>query len=335
MVFHLLTEKKLENTIAKLDRLSHSELKFLLPNIRSELSKVRQLYGVKASLDTLEALAKRKGIYSHPNLAKWNDPIPTDSPRFLFLTKSVLSQIFENYELALQIFPHLPPHALISIDVLGVDNSGTYEVYILETSLFEDMATLWNATQESYEENFSSKNFDKNKHKRLLALNRATAKAAFNFLEGYLNGIAYDILLTREVSTKEKEFLIEWETEAGKQRPQSLRQKLLRYPRIALELNHDPIDENRCAEMARVLRLEQQIRHSLIHPSPRPSRTEDDTDRELEFRSLSIETVGKLCDDVIEIVFAVNDILKAKFGSVEHWLFRRGDKGSFDEKVFF
>ena len=69
--------------------------------------------------------------------------------------------MFENYDLALLIFPHLPPHALISIDVLGIDNSKTFEVYMLEASLFEDMASLWNATWEYYKETSSSETFDK------------------------------------------------------------------------------------------------------------------------------------------------------------------------------
>jgi len=331
----LPTRKKLENTIARLDKLSDSELNFLLPNIKAELSKLRLLYGVKVPLETLEPIAKRKGVFSHPKLAKFKDPLPGETPKFLFLRKNFLSQMFENYHLALPVFPHLPPHALISIDVLGVDNSKTIEVYMLEASLFEDMATLWNTTWEYYEETSNSETFDKKKLKRLLALNRAAAKAAFNFLEGYINGLAYDVLLTRETNSKEKEILSEWDNELGRQRPQSLRQKLLRYPRIALELEHDPIDENRCDEMSRILKLEQQVRHSLIHPSPRPSRTEGDIERELEFRSLSIETVGKLCDDVIQLVFIINKMLQGKFGNVEYWLYSRGDQGSFDENIFF
>jgi len=333
--FSLPTRRKLESTIARLDQLSESELSFLFPNIKAELSKLRLLYGVKVPLETLEPIAKRNGVFSHPKLAKFKDPIPREFTKLLFLRKSLLSQMFENYHLALPIFPYLPPHALISIDVLGVNNSKTIEVYMLEASLFEDMATLWNATSEYYSETSNSETFDKKKFKRLLALNRATAKAAFNFLEGYINGLAYDVLLTQETSNKEKEILSEWDNETQRQKPQSLRQKLLRYPRIACQLDYDPIDENRYDEMSRILKFEQQVRHSLIHPSPRSSRTEDDIERELEFRSLSIETVGKLCDDVIELVFTINKILQGKFGDVEHWLYRRGDQGKFDENIFF
>jgi hypothetical protein len=166
------------------------------------------------------------------------------------------------------------------------------------------------------------------------SLLRATAKAAFNLLEGYINGVGYDVLLTRRTTTRELELIQEWDASRGRPRQLTLRDKLLKYPRLALQRQHAPVDENRCSAIGEVISMEKSIRHALIHPTPRLARSEADSDREHSFRSLTPSVVGTLCDSVIEVVLTVDEALEGVFGTVGHWLFRRNRAGRFDDSVF-
>lgn len=104
---------------------------------------------------------------------------------------------------------------------------------------------------------------------------------------------------------------------------------------MARQAEHCLLDNRQCAAMGRVLALEQRVRHSLIHPSPRLPRDGLDADREMEFRNLSFDDVARLCDDVIETIFAIDGVLDGIFGRAKSWLSRRDQaSGVFGEAVF-
>jgi hypothetical protein len=318
-------------SIEKVVDLSRKDLLRLLPTMEGNVAELRKQFRISAPGSALFQLLtdekKRAGL----GFTEWRGPLPVGQ-RTIFLSKYALDKIVPRYDLVLPTFPLLPPHAMIAIDLVGEYGPGETEVYTLDGSLFEDMAVLWNATAAGRAE--CMRGTPKLTVKRVLALNRATAKAAFGLLEGYVNGLAVDILATRKVSDAEKITLKEWDASFGRPRTITLKQKLLRYPQIARGAEHVLLDDRQCASMGRLLAMEPKVRHSLVHPTPRIPRDDQDIDREVEFRSLDIDDVGRLCDDVIETIFAIGAVLDGVFGRASTWLARRGDSGLFDEEAF-
>lgn len=328
-----LTYREREGVRASIDKvvdLPRKELARLLPMMEENVAKLRKQFAVSTPGPALYGLLTDKGR-AGLTFGEWRGPLPVGQ-RTIFLSKYALEKIIPRYDLVLPNFALFPPHAMIAIDLVGEYGPGETEVYTLEGTLFEDMAALWNATDEG--RRGCDRGSPKPTIKRVLALNRATAKAAFGLLEGYVNGLAVDILCTNRVSDADKTVLKEWEASLKRPKLITLKQKLLRYPRIALAADRVVLDDHQCAPMGRVLAMEPKVRHSLVHPTPRVPRDGQEIDREMEFRSLDIDDVGRLCDDVIETIFAIDAVLDGLFGRASTWLVRRADSGVFGDDAF-
>lgn len=314
--------KKIDRNLKILPTLTRREILARLPELDKILKEISERYGVKGTLRQMENLINKKST------------LPGET--FLLLSKFHIQELYDHYERSLPIFPDLPPHARIGIDVLGIRKQARkIEIYLLEASLFEDMAALWNNTLEVSESARTHGNEKAELIKRKNALKRATAKAVFNLLEGYLNGIALDIYLSRDTTPEEEMKLMEWDAERSRPRPLSLRDKLLQYPKITLKKKHPPLDENNCQEMAKILELEQRIRHSLIHPKPGILQGGSVYNiREAVYIHLSNEEVAELCDIAINLIEKINKTIEEKFGKVDFWLHRHDESGRFPGETF-
>jgi len=315
--------KKIDRSLKILPTLTRREILSRLPELEKLLKELSERYGVKGTLRQMEYLIN----------AKSNVPGET----YLLLPQfHIQDELFDHYERALPIFSDLPPHARIGIDVFGIrKQERKMEFSLLEASLFEDMAALWNNTLEVSELVRTNSGENAELIKRKNALKRATAKAVFNLLEGYLNGIALDISLTQDTTPAEKTKLMEWDAQRSRSRPLSLRDKLLQYPKIALKKKHPPLDENNCPEMAKTLELEQRIRHSLIHPKPRVEHGHAADDiRETVYIQLSTEEVAELCDLAVDLIGKISRTIEEKFGKVDLWLHSRDESGRFAKETF-
>jgi hypothetical protein len=124
--------ERVDRSLAALPTLPRPRLKKSLNEIKMEVERITHHYGFKGSLKDIESLLS-------------GDP-GQGGGRLLYLTKWDLLQLFDRYERVLPVFPKLPLHARISIDVFAINKRvGELEVFQLEAALFEDMAALWNA----------------------------------------------------------------------------------------------------------------------------------------------------------------------------------------------
>lgn len=291
-------------------------------NIESALKNYTEELGVVASLKELEALIS-------------SNYKPLEPGMYLCVPKHLLSMSFLHYEKVLEVFPKLPLHARIGIDIQTIrDSVKEVEIFQLEATLFEDLASLWNEAFRS-EAIASKKGSSKVQVKHSYALMRATAKAAFNLLEGYLNGLACDITLVKTVSDEDRSKLLEWDETNGRVRFLSLRDKLLQYPKMAVEASHPPLNESSMPAMARVLKLEDELRHALIHPRPHMIKGKPTEFKEASFFELSIGPIATLCDDVIELIYSISTIVGLQYGDISTWLARRDQNGLFPDSIFF
>jgi hypothetical protein len=308
--------ERLDLCIAGVERLPKRQLQEELPKLEKEVLRMSARFGLRASIEELEDLLK---------------PATLENP-LVYVNKIFLQELFASYDEVLTDFSNLPPHARIGIDAFSVLDTTKIEVFILEAALFEDMATLWNLTLKTAKP--YRPNTDKQDFKRSLALTRATAKAVFNFVEGYLNGMATDTLVTEVVSDAQKTKLLEWDNALSRPRHLSLREKLLQYPKLAIGATHPLLDEGNCREIKSILRFEQDVRHSLIHPTPQFFVHPSQKFREGFFHQNQLAQVGELCDLAVELVFKLNASISEKYGKVDEWLFRRNPDGKFPPEVF-
>jgi len=135
---------------------------------------------------------------------------------------------------------------------------------LLEATLFEDLAALWNETLRCASEDKDPDAVDEAAFagKRHRALSRSTVRAVYALIEGYLNGVALDTMIAGKALTAKEKGLLQ-EQRDGRFAPVSLRAKILKYPRIALSTGHPIYTEDHCAPLALILKLEREYRNSL------------------------------------------------------------------------
>jgi len=290
-----------------------------LLDIERETEDFCQKYGLMGTLEDLENCMDVK---------------PDNKQPLAFLAKFHLEKLFEHYERRLPEFPKWPPHAMIGIERFGTDKSrkGEFEIFLLEASLFEDVASLWNITLSLQQDILI--NHSKEKKKQLSSLARATTKALFNFIEGYLNSLALDISLTQSLDKKQEEMLSEWDSGKNKPKFLKLRDKLLQYPKIAIGVQHPPLTESNCPEIKKIVELENRVRHSLIHPNPQIIRRSPSVNRVHVYLNIEVKEVEKLCDLTITLIRKIDKVINSMFGDIDLWLFERGQDGYFPEEIF-
>lgn len=316
--------EQIDQSLKILPQLPRKRLQAEYLELCAEIAELRRRLGAKVSLVEYERLLKAHGERDRT---------------LLFVPKWMLERLyFSHYERAFDLFASLPPHARIGIDVEGILRPANPEItwHLLEAKLFEDMALLWNSTLDA---SASSQSDPKNRHawKWLEALVRAAARSAFYLVEGYLNGLAFDVVImanANELSDDEITKLREWDTHSNRPRLLSLRDKLLQYPRIATAQQTPPIQESNCPEMKLIIEHEGHIRHALVHPTPKIEEWKETDLRESVFFVLSTEEVGKIVDASIALIRKVSEVTDGKFGDVDVWLFGRDPGGKFPEKAF-
>jgi hypothetical protein len=321
---HLTLEERraIDVTIEGLPSLPRAQIISFLEKLTPEIQSLRAEYGIKAKLKDFEFFLKPKDITLHPG-------------KVLLVSKHHLSELIPKYEKVFSEFLDLPPHARIGIDTLGHEYpTPRFEVHLLEASLFEDMAALWNDIADISPEFVDGPLRDIYGYKRTKALLRATIRSAFALIEGYLNGLAMDIYLTRKCSPKQLEQLTEADQESGRPKPLSLKDKISQYPKIALSRRTPPITATSCREVAQLLDLEAQIRHALIHPTPMARGPASARQwREETYFEVTRSQVADACRIVTDVILAIDRTLDGMFGTVTFWLYPK-ESGHYPDETF-
>ncbi len=309
------TERKgLDAFLSALPTIPRQQLQTEQSKIQAELNYWRRYLGAKRRLKDYELILGHK----------------SDRPgQVVYVPKYLMQSFFEHYDRIMSIFPSLPLHARIAVDIEGVLTHQHREIgwTLLEAKLFEDLAMLWNESLDAERRLDGSKTAAK-RHEALL---RATTRAVFHLIEGYVNGVAVDIILLRkgELSDEQRATLLD-----DKARRLSLRQKLLQFPKIAAGAQHPPLQESNCPDMKLIVDYEVRLRHALVHPTPRVDEDETSEVRESVFFGLTTDQVVTLIDAVIGLIRRIAGAIGDSFGDVNLWIRNRDTTGRFDEEVF-
>ena len=228
-----------------------------------------------------------------------------------------------------------PAHCQIGIPKDGIDSkSWDVEWRLVEALLYEDMCALYNLSLDFRNKSAVSTG-SKSRRKQGLALNRSVVTGAFYFLESYLNGLAYDFLATtkRQLSAKDLRLLTEWEPSKSEARYASFRDKLLGYPRIILDLQHPPLQENNCKPMAFLLDQVKSLRDAIVHASPVTlTQGEAISAKELALFGINDNLIDSIVDQTIELVRLLEIAVRGHDDFLD-WLVGRRE-GRFPESAF-
>jgi len=284
--------------------------------IEVEIERLRKKYKICAS--TSELLKLREAIEQPPGQTFM---IPLHNHRKYFRAHD------DTFNMS-----QWPGHTLIEIDIATYRQvPGTFEMHLPEIIQYENVCALFNLAGTLKVSDASPT--AKLQVKTGRALRVATVMTAFSFVEAYLNGIARNhyLLNIDELDTASITTLTEWDASSGKFRYLSLRDKVLKYPRIILGLEHSPIQENNCPEMKFIVESAKQFRDSVIHPGPAVYL--EHVDKQIAFHSLDFGKVEEIVDSSISLVRRINLALGEK-GTPLTWLVDRGCDGLFPELVF-
>ena len=293
-----------------------SKLQKYAQEVELEIKKLRKHYGVMA--EESEIL----------EIALLVEKAPGDS--ISWIPKTRYRELFSQPERMLTNFNILPEHIFIGIDPGKYRTKPqTYETFLLEAKIFEDLAALFN-TARDLAKALNSVEDGKPAHKTAGAIARAAIAYAVFFFEAYLNGIAANHVLSNErnLDVETKGLLLDWDFLRKRPRYLSLRDKAFKYPRIISNTSHSPIQEGDTPELKIILEKASDIRDLIAHPSLRRDV------KELEiFFGVHIDTVEEIVDSVIKVVRKIENAVhgdELRLG----WLHNRGANGRFPNAVF-
>lgn len=309
--------ERLDQEIASIPDLKAGALKELAEKTDAVTQQLR------AGLGALQPMAFYLDLVhdmeQHPDLMLWLQKHDIDTQMF-----SKLADVKNDWK---DFAPHVR---------FGIDNPGhipaSLEWRLLEATLFESAALLWNDMMDAGE---AIKRDDRKiADKRYRELKRSTIRALFALFEGYLNGIAYDVILTTDITTLSKgsqEMLTE-RTDDGRARFKTTKEKIFGYPKIALGLVHSSVDEHN-EHVEYILEHEKELRDAFVHPTPREESGQP-VRREQTYYDFEFDAVQNLLTHTIGIIRYIDGLLNGRFGTVAKWLTDPAADRKFPEKTF-
>lgn len=301
-------------------------LEKLIVTLKSEIAELRTRFRVHATDDALlDSLSIMRGGPDQPGNG------------ILFISVHYLNTYLLNH------YAELPPHFRVGVDPQGLRPLGSpLEVRALDATLFEDLAGLFNLSVQHHDL-VRGRYYPKAPFKLIQSLFRATTISAFHFVEGYINGVAFDHFAKNEpsLSPSERSLIMEYDFDRKRTRHVSLRDKLLQYPKIALGFTSPPLQESNCPELRHILAQSKAVRDSIVHSSPMPvipapenvnAQNLNMVTKEEQFYSINKADLEKTVDSAVGLVDKIHRLLNNDLAA--KWLHRRGDDGLFPPRAF-
>ncbi len=239
--------------------------------------------------------------------------------------------MFRDYEKRFGPWEKVQPHALVNIDLEGEDR----DLYVPEGSLYEDMCFAFNKGWDTRD-----KRWDPQRHqskidvKAHIFYTRASIISAYNFVECYFNGLAFDFLMTaqRTLSVGDADILREWDSQRDRQRFVKFRDKIIQYPKIILNRRNPPFTESSCPPMATLL-SSINYRDAVVHNTPKPNVAGDAIPKVRDLVELRFEDAIRIVDSAVEMVQLADKTVNQGRYDIS-WLLPRTPEGPFPAQSF-
>jgi hypothetical protein len=219
-----------------------------------------------------------------------------------------------------------PPHLRLQVHFEWVVSDPLVFHYILpEAILYEDMCVAFNLAYESSKE-LKGIGFVKGgnpvvkQHSMHL---RTAVLSAYYFVEAYLNGIAFDYHYRNGelLAQRDKDLLMEWDSQANRQKFVSFEAKIKGYQKLILKTSTG-LDSSNCRELKILLGDAREIRDAIVHQSPKTTESKLISDKVRNLLSLDLGIAEEVVDSAVEFVKKLNERLGSN-GIDVNWLHGR------------
>ena len=228
---------------------------------------------------------------------------------------------FANYTRIFPRWPHVPIHALVMFDS-NIENKSPYSFFVLEAMLFEDVQLLWQEIVRITSDGKDFRSRPRAAQRKLSSHLRVIVPAIYNFLEAYLNGIAYNCFQTfhSQIPIKDHDLLCEWDSQDKRIRFVAFERKVKEYPTIyATHLErHLDLGNDRNVEV--ILGEGKSLRDSFTHPSPYVHPKTLDIEKTRAIVGIRDDQVKRLLKAVVHYVLNVEEGLGRDPRKTVPWL---------------
>ena len=241
----------------------------------------------------------------------------------------IVTLYFSNFAGGIPGWQTLTPHHLIAMDFTGEYSLPELRWHLPEAALYEDLCLAVNLAIETQSNGMIG---DPIRSKTNGLYLRTGVLTAYYFVEAYLNGIAFDYYVAhpKDLSARQKDLLLEWNSENGQRQWCSFEKKIREYPKIILSKQHPVITVTSSENLKILLEEGKEFRDAIVHHSP---RNDPATDKVMWWTKLRIHHLLKIADAAIGVVRELNTALGPN-GTQLTWLIDRGSGGTFPKEVF-
>jgi len=192
-----------------------------------------------------------------------------DNPGYVYIPKMTIdSDLFDNYSRFFPRWPHMRLHAVAIFD--GKGDGGTGQVYELEGPWLDDARYFISRAKVAEKGVADFRKRAKEDQLESLRYSRSAILASLNFVEAYLNGLAYDCFHVHhsKLPIEDHDLLAEWDSEKKKRRFADFREKVFKYPVVIGRQEGLKVDLSSCKPAHQLIDFAKEFRDALVHPSP-------------------------------------------------------------------
>jgi hypothetical protein len=214
----------------------------------------------------------------------------------------ITRDMFSNYDNAIVRWPHIKLHSFVTFDPkVGFQNS----MFELDGQLFHDAQFMLHKARTAQGEATSQCELSPTRHRALHTLLRGIVTALFTFVEGYLNGIAFDCFQTYhdELERDDHDFLGEWNSKKKQRKFVKFDDKVFGYPRLIAKVKGLPeVDLSAFKPAHRIIKDGKEIRDAITHPSAQYDETDRTQKKMTLFAGLRLPEMEALYTDICAYV---------------------------------
>jgi hypothetical protein len=280
----------------------------LVSDLERDVRLVREHYGAIATDEFYRTL--------------FREAREADGKGVIYISKlRVVRELFSRYDNAIVRWPHIKLHSFVVFEPkVGFQNS----MFELDGQLFHDAQFMLYKAREAQGSAKSQRELSPTRHRALHTLLRSIVTALFTFVEGYLNGIAFDCFQTRhdELKLDDHDFLGEWNSKNKQRKFVKFDDKVFGYPRLIAKVKGLPeIDLSAFKPAHRIIKDGKEIRDAITHPSAQYD-VDDHTQKKMTlFAGLKLPEMEALYTDICAYVEFVEKAIGYDPNESVPWLY--------------
>lgn len=242
-------------------------------------------------------------ILTNEEIGRVVEWVTSQGDAYISLPKWHIDKGFTKYNWVFPRWPHIPLHAYVQFDS-NLDNPSPYRIFLLEERLFRDLKLLWKRANDLASDgcNFRTRNPDAQQD--LSSYLRIMVGVIFDFLEAYLNGLAFECFrrFHDKLPLPEHDLLCERDSATKKTRFVSFERKMKKYPKLYGKYLGQIVNFDSDTDRLFLCDKGKSLRDALTHPSTFINRESDEPPKFQLVAGLTLEQVKKVLVSAVSFV---------------------------------